>query len=43
MRWLGVGVLLALALGLIMEMLRTVNDRRERRSGLAPAHVLNHR
>jgi hypothetical protein len=43
MRWLGVGVLLALALGILMEMLRTITYRRERRSGLAPAHVLNRR
>jgi len=43
MRWLGVGVLLALALGIVMEVLRTVTYRRERRHGLAPAHVLNRR
>jgi len=43
MRWLGVGVLVALALGIVMEMLRTITYRRERRSGLAPAHVLNRR
>jgi len=41
MRWLGVGVLAALALGIIIEMLRTITYRRELRSGLAPAHVLN--
>jgi len=41
MRWLGVGVLVALALGILMEMLRTITYRRERRFGLAPAHVLN--
>lgn len=41
MRWLGVGVLVALTLGILMEMLRTINYRRERRCGLAPIHVLN--